>query len=55
MIPLGLGDGPGGVDHGQHQARRVKVLVGTLEDDPEDAAFTTRVIEAILAGHVAAA
>ena len=31
------------------------VLVGALKDDPEDAAFTTRVIEAILADHVAAA
>ena len=31
------------------------VLVGALEDDPEDAAFTTRVIEAILADHLAAA
>jgi hypothetical protein len=33
----------------------MKVLVGALEDDSEDAAFTTRVIEAILADHVAAA
>jgi len=31
------------------------VLVGALKDDPQDAAFTTRVIEAILADHVAAA
>jgi aminoglycoside phosphotransferase (APT) family kinase protein len=30
------------------------VLVHALEDDPEDAAFTTRVIEAILADHLAA-
>jgi aminoglycoside phosphotransferase (APT) family kinase protein len=30
------------------------VLVRALKDDPEDAAFTTRVIEAILADHVAA-
>jgi hypothetical protein len=33
----------------------MKVLVGALEADPEDAAFTTPVIEAILADHVAAA
>ena len=31
------------------------VLVGALQDDPEDAAYTTGVIEAILADHVAAA
>jgi aminoglycoside phosphotransferase (APT) family kinase protein len=31
------------------------VLVGALEDDPQDAAFTARVIDAILADHVAAA
>jgi hypothetical protein len=35
--------------------KAMKVLVGALEDDPEDAAFTTRVIEAILADYVAAA
>ncbi len=35
--------------------KAMKVLVGALEDDPEDVAFTTRVIEAILADHVAAA
>lgn len=35
--------------------KAMKVLVAALEDDPEDAAFPTRVIEAILAGHVAAA
>lgn len=35
--------------------KAMKVLVGALKDDTEDAAFTTRVIEAILADHVAAA
>jgi aminoglycoside phosphotransferase (APT) family kinase protein len=34
--------------------KAMKVLIGELEDDPEDAAYTTRVIEAILADHVAA-
>ena len=32
----------------------MKVLAGALENDPEDAAYTTGVIEAILADHVAA-
>jgi hypothetical protein len=31
----------------------MKVLVGALDDDPEDAAFTTRVIDKILVGHLA--
>jgi aminoglycoside phosphotransferase (APT) family kinase protein len=34
--------------------KAMKVLIGALEDDPEDAAYTTGVIEAILADHVAA-
>jgi hypothetical protein len=32
----------------------MKVLVGALEDDPQDAAFTTGVIDKILADHIAA-
>jgi aminoglycoside phosphotransferase (APT) family kinase protein len=34
--------------------KAMKVLVGALEDDPEDAAFTTSVIDKILADHLAA-
>ena len=34
--------------------KAMKVLVGALLDDPEDAAYTTGVIEAILADHLAA-
>jgi len=34
--------------------KAMKVLVGALKDDPEDAAYTTGVIGAILADHVAA-
>lgn len=33
--------------------KAMKVLVGALEDDPEDAIFTTHVIEKILADHLA--
>jgi aminoglycoside phosphotransferase (APT) family kinase protein len=33
--------------------KAMKVLVGALEDDPQDAAFTTRVIEKIMADHLA--
>jgi aminoglycoside phosphotransferase (APT) family kinase protein len=33
--------------------KAMKVLVGALKDDPQDAAFTTRVIEKILADHLA--
>jgi aminoglycoside phosphotransferase (APT) family kinase protein len=33
--------------------KAMKVLTGALDDDPEDAAFTTRVIEKILASHLA--
>ncbi|MGO8726826.1 MAG: hypothetical protein ACLPN6_00080 [Streptosporangiaceae bacterium] len=33
--------------------KTVKVLAGALEDDPQDAAFTTGVIERILADHLA--
>ena len=32
--------------------KAMKVLVGALDDDPEDAAFTTRVIDKILADHL---
>ena len=35
--------------------KAMKVLVGALRDDPEDAAYTTGVIEAIIADHLAAA
>ena len=31
----------------------MKVLVGALPHDPQDAAFTTRVIDKILADHLA--
>ncbi len=34
--------------------KAMKVLVGALRDDPEDAAYTTGVIETILADHLAA-
>jgi aminoglycoside phosphotransferase (APT) family kinase protein len=33
--------------------KAMKVLVGALEDDPQDAAFTTRVISKIIADHLA--
>ncbi len=33
--------------------KTVKVLAGALEDDPQDAAFTTGLIERILADHLA--
>jgi hypothetical protein len=31
----------------------MKVLIGALDDDPQDAAFTRRVIDKILADHLA--
>jgi hypothetical protein len=33
--------------------KAMKVLVGALDDDPQDAAFTTRVIGKILTDHLA--
>jgi len=33
--------------------KAMKVLIGALEDDPQDAAFTSRVIDKILADHLA--
>jgi len=33
--------------------KAMKVLVGALDDDPQDAAFTARVIGKILADHLA--
>jgi aminoglycoside phosphotransferase (APT) family kinase protein len=33
--------------------KAMKVLIGALDDDPQDAAFTTRVIDKILASHLA--
>jgi len=33
--------------------KAMKVLVGALDDDPQDAAFTTRVIDKILTDHLA--
>jgi aminoglycoside phosphotransferase (APT) family kinase protein len=33
--------------------KAMKVLIGALDDDPQDAAFTRRVIDKILADHLA--